>query len=159
MIDTNTMWSSILFLMCQSFTGKYRSSIVRHIVCINHLLGNTEVALYITLYVSIIYWEIPKLYCTSHIDTYNVMYNTTSVFTSKWLIHTMWRTILLLYFPVNDWHSQSFTGKYRSSIVHHIVRVNHLLGNTEVALYTTLSCIVAYKTTPMLTSKWLAHTL
>ena len=36
--------------LCQSFTGQYRSSIVRHIVCVYHLLVNTGVLRYVTVY-------------------------------------------------------------------------------------------------------------
>ena len=128
-----------------------------HCTCVNHLLGNTEVALHVTLYlcqsftsqhrnsiirhivsVAIIYQLTQKQYCTSHCICINHLLGNTEVV----LYITLY--VSIIYWEIQKQHCtshcmcQSFTGKYRSSIVHHIVCVNHLLGNTEIALYITL---------------------
>ena len=99
--------------MCQSFTGKYRSSIV----CVNHLLGNTEVA----LYVSIISWEIQKQHCTSHCICVNHL-----------LVNIGVVLYVTMYVPIiyQLTHEQCCTSRY--------ICVNYLLGNTEIALHVTL---------------------
>jgi hypothetical protein len=55
---------------------------VRHIVCVNHLLGNTEVVLYVTLYLYQSFtgqYRSSIDYCTSHCICVNHLLDNTEV--------------------------------------------------------------------------------
>ena len=97
---------------------------VRDSVCVNHLLGNTEVVLYVTFSVSIIYWAIQKQYCTSHCICINHLLDNTEV------VLTIVRHIVsvsIIYWTIQKQYCTS-----------HCICVNHLLGNTGLILYITL---------------------
>ena len=111
-----------------------------HCTCVNHLLGNTEVALHVTLYlcqsftsqhrnsiirhivsVAIIYQLTQKQYCTSHCICINHLLGNTEVV-----------LYITLYVSIIYWEIQK---QYCTS---HCNCVNHLLVNTGVVLYVTL---------------------